>query len=94
LSRYEEFKIMSMYTVHDAIIDKDKLKVITDKELTLINFKSRDLKEQLDFCNLNKKDLIGKYFDKDGNVIYTVGTEYYMFTLRIEELAKAYQALY
>lgn len=85
---------MSMYTVHDAVIDKAKLKVITDKELSLINFKSKALKEQLYFCNLGKEDLIGKYFDKDGNVIYTVGSDYYMFTLRIEELARAYQALY
>jgi hypothetical protein len=79
-----------MYTVHDAVIDKDKLKVITEKELSLINFKSKDLRKQLDFCNLNKKDLIGKYFDKDGNVIYKVDSQYYMFTLRIEELAEAY----
>jgi len=79
-----------MYTVHDAVIDNDKLKVITDKELSLINFKSRALKQQLDFCNLSKKDLIGKYFDKDGNVIYKVDSQYYMFTLRIEELAGAY----
>lgn len=81
---------MSMYTVHGAVINKDSLKVITEKEFSAINFKSKPLQKQLDFCNLNDEDLLGKYYDKDGNVIYQAGSDLHMFDLRIKELSKLY----
>jgi hypothetical protein len=81
---------MSMYTIHNAVINIDSLKVITAKEISAINFNSKTLNKKLSFCNLNKEDLLGKYYDKDGNIIYQAGAEFYMFDIRIKELSKLY----
>lgn len=75
-----------MYTIHDAIIDKNLLKEITENELSVINFSSKALQKKLEFCNLVREDLKGKYYDKDGNVIYKVDSKFYMFDLKIKEL--------
>ncbi|HRZ28177.1 MAG TPA: hypothetical protein P5295_15330 [Spirochaetota bacterium] len=80
----------SMYTVLNAEIDKNKIKLIAEKELSVINFNSKILQKDLNICNLDRESLKGKYYDKDGNVIYMVGSKYYMFKLNIKELSKIY----
>lgn len=75
-----------MYTINVALIDKDNLREISDKEFSVINFNSKTLLKNLAFCNLNREDLRGKYYDKEGNVVYKVDSELFMFDLKIKEL--------
>jgi hypothetical protein len=79
----------NMYTVLSSI-NMSELKEITKdhlQELTLTN-KEKECME-LD-CNLDKNDLEGKYFDKNGNIYYTIGKQINQFTLRIEYFKKIY----
>ena len=43
--------------------------------------------KQLDFCNLDKDALVGKYFDRKGWVYYGNGP-FYCVNLQIKELVK------
>ena len=55
--------------------------MVTDQIL-----KNYDL--QLSFCNLDKENLIGKFYDKEG-WIYFKAEKYYRFDLKIKEFKRS-----
>ena len=57
-------------------------KIITKKMTKETYFMSKDL-ESLRFCNITEEELVGKYFDKDGYIYYTVGGKLYRFYMKI-----------
>lgn len=42
-------------------------------------------------CNMGLNDLIGKYFDKNGNIYYEKGRQINQFTLKIDYFKKIYK---
>ena len=71
-----------------------------DSELKLINenniigdiFTKKEIKE-LKYCNMDIKELVGKYYDKYGNIYYSDNKEIYRFSLKIKYFAKIFKTI-
>jgi hypothetical protein len=80
----------SMYTSQIVSPINSKLKNITPemiKEIYLMGKDSIALRE----CNLSKEELIGKYFDRDGNIYYTLDEQVYKFALTLKYFEKLHR---
>jgi hypothetical protein len=77
----------SMYTSQIISPINSRLKIITSEMIREIYLMSEELME-LEQCNLDKEALIGKYFDSDGNIYYTVDDQVYKFTLTLKYFEK------
>ena len=64
----------------DVEVFEIKPEMVTDKILQKYD-------KELSFCNLDKENLIGKFYDKDG-WIYFKSEKYYRFELQIKEFKK------
>jgi hypothetical protein len=79
----------NMYTVPSSI-NKSELRVITKEHLQELTLTVKE-KECMELdCNIDKYDLIGKYFDKSGNIYYLIGKQMNQFKLRIGYFKKIY----
>ena len=76
-----------MYFVPNVKIDEKDLRLITDEDIQKIKL-TEELKRDLSFCNLGLESLACLYCDKNGYVIKKIGGEFYMFKVKVEELAR------
>lgn len=71
----------SMYTIGERVnnkyLKKIDLNMISDSII-------KKYSKQLEFCNLDKETLVGKYYDREGYVYYEAG-HFYCFDLQIKE---------
>lgn len=75
------------YFVPNVKIDEKDLRLITDEDIQKIKL-TEELKRNLSFCNLGLESLAGLYCDKNGYVIKEIDGEFYMFKVKVEELAR------
>jgi len=79
----------NMYSKHISI-DANDLKIITKDILNNIHIDEKKYENNLQQCNLTIELLANNFFDKEGNIFYKTGNEFYIFDLCIKELAKIF----
>jgi hypothetical protein len=80
------------YTIPiNKLITENNLKIITKEDIIKMKLKRNERNDLELLCNLGKNDLMGKYYDMDGNIYYLNGTHLNQFTLKIEYFSKIYK---
>lgn len=80
----------SMYTLPIVNKIESTLKIITKKIIDEIYLTGKDYNAIIQ-CNMEKEDLIGKYFDKDGFVYFSNGNQLNKFNMKIKYFEKIYR---
>jgi cell division protein FtsL len=81
----------SNYTTPNNSIKKSELKIIKKEHLQELIIKEKELKDMEILCNMSKNDLVGKYFDKKGNIYFVTGRQINRFTLNIKYFKGIYK---
>lgn len=80
----------NQYTIPNSV-DISELRKITKEHINKIIIRKNEEKDMEILCNMDKNDLLGKYFDKLGNIYYKTGKQINRFTLCINSLRKLYE---
>jgi hypothetical protein len=81
----------NMYTVPNSVNDISELRKITKEHLNGFILRKNEKDDMEKLCNMDKKDLVGKWFDKNGNIYYGDEKQVYQFTLCINYLKKIFK---
>jgi hypothetical protein len=81
----------SNYTIPNNSIKESELKIIKKEHLQKLVLREKEQKDMEILCNMDKNDLIGKYFDKDGNIYFITDKQINKFTLNIKYFKKEYK---
>lgn len=80
----------NMYTVPNSV-NVWELKSIKKEHLKNLTLSKKEKEDMEILCNMDINDLIGKFFDKNGNIYYETKNQMNQFTLRINYFKKLYK---
>jgi hypothetical protein len=81
----------NMYTIPNKI-HISELKAITKKHIENLILRKKEKEDMEILCNMNTNDLVGKFFDKNGNIYYETERQINQFTLKIDDFKKIYKS--
>jgi hypothetical protein len=74
-----------MYTV-PSDISREQLKTILPGDIEKLKLSPKEIRD-MEFCNLGVEQLVGYYYDKNGNIYFEPGLQ---FTLKISCFKKLF----